>query len=210
MTFVDFLAWSAALCTFTAFSMKTMLPLRVAAIGANVFFIGYGALGGLLPVLALHVAMLPFNILRLSQILRVVRRARRPHAPRSDLAWLRALMVPAHYPSGTRVFRKGDPPDALYLLDEGRVRLDEIGVELAPGEIFGEIAFFSEARARTLTATCITPCRIRSLDEVSFLTLHYQNPELSLAIVRLVTSRLLNGMAHAPRAYVEQPCSGDV
>lgn len=202
MTFVDFLGWAAALTTFAAFSMKTMLPLRIAAIASNIFFISYGALSGLMPVLALHLALLPFNIFRLFEIQHLIWQSRRARGRSDSLHWLRQVMQARRYPPGARVFRQGDPPDALYYLDEGTVRLDEIGLDLAPGDVFGEIAFFSEDRSRTLTATCLTPCRILSMDEASFLSVYYRNPELGLAIVRLITDRLLQGMRIAPQAYV--------
>jgi hypothetical protein len=41
--------------------------LRTVAIFSNVAFILYGALNWLLPVLALHLLLLPLNVLRLSQ-----------------------------------------------------------------------------------------------------------------------------------------------
>lgn len=65
----DLLGWMAVLFTLTAFSMRTMLPLRIAAIGSNICFIGFGYLEGTLPILALHVLLLPFNLMRLRQIL---------------------------------------------------------------------------------------------------------------------------------------------
>lgn len=64
----DLLGWVAVLFTLTAFSMRTMLPLRIAAIGANVCFIGFGYLEGTLPILTLHVILLPCNVMRLRQI----------------------------------------------------------------------------------------------------------------------------------------------
>lgn len=69
MTFADFLGWVAVIFTLAAFSMRTMPPLRVAAIGANIFFIGYAYLEGMLPILALHAILLPFNAVRLRQLI---------------------------------------------------------------------------------------------------------------------------------------------
>ena len=45
-----------------------MLPMRVMAIGANICFIGYGAMGQFIPVLALHVILLPVNLVRLRML----------------------------------------------------------------------------------------------------------------------------------------------
>ena len=50
------------------FAMHDMRWLRTVAIFSNVAFILYGAINWLLPVLALHLLLLPLNVLRLSQV----------------------------------------------------------------------------------------------------------------------------------------------
>jgi hypothetical protein len=72
----DLLGWIAALLTVVTFAQRSMIPLRVTAILANVFFIAYGAIGHFLPVLTLHVVLLPVNSTRLAVHLR--RRAEIP------------------------------------------------------------------------------------------------------------------------------------
>jgi hypothetical protein len=42
-----------------------MLPMRIMALGADVCFIDYDAMGLFMPVLALHVILLPINPARL-------------------------------------------------------------------------------------------------------------------------------------------------
>jgi hypothetical protein len=44
-----------------------MAPLRLIAIASNIAFIGYGYLGQLAPILALHAGLLPLNVWRLCQ-----------------------------------------------------------------------------------------------------------------------------------------------
>ncbi len=61
----DLLGWVASLLTLITFAQTSMLPLRVTAIMANVFFIAYGAMGHVLPVLTLHAILLPLNSARL-------------------------------------------------------------------------------------------------------------------------------------------------
>lgn len=63
----DVLGWSAAGLTMVAFACAEPRRLRVMAICANLAFIAYGASAGLWPVLALHAALLPINLWRLSQ-----------------------------------------------------------------------------------------------------------------------------------------------
>ena len=64
------IGWLAATFTLLAFSMRSMMALRIAALAANGCFIAYGALADLLPVLALHMLLLPCNFLRLIQLSR--------------------------------------------------------------------------------------------------------------------------------------------
>lgn len=70
LSFTDALGFAAAIFTLTAFAQKSMLPMRMAAIAANLCFIGYGALGPYYPVLLLHLILLPTNLLRLTEHVR--------------------------------------------------------------------------------------------------------------------------------------------
>ncbi|HQT38856.1 MAG TPA: hypothetical protein PK231_05475 [Acidocella sp.] len=65
----DIAGYVAALLVFATFSMKSMLRLRIVAIGSNFAFIYYAALASVYPVLILHICLLPMNLLRLRQIL---------------------------------------------------------------------------------------------------------------------------------------------
>jgi CRP/FNR family transcriptional regulator, cyclic AMP receptor protein len=202
---VELLGWLAAGFTLLAFSMRTMLPLRVAAITSNVFFISYAALVGVNPVLVLHLILLPFNIWRLAEILRTRRSVARARRGALDPAALRGLSTARKsYPAGAVVFEKGDAPDYIYFVLSGRVGLDHVEVELGPGEVFGEIAFFTDARARTLTARCIEPCELLALDEAAFTRLHYQDPSFGLYLMRLITQRLMDGMGRVPNPYFDR------
>jgi len=202
---VELLGWAAAGFTLLTFSMRTMLPLRVSAIASNVFFISYAGLGGLPPVLVLHSILLPFNIWRLAEILRTRRSITRARRGALDPAWLKSMSSARKaYPSGAIIFEKNDPPDYIYFVLSGRVGLDRVEVELGPGEVFGEIAFFTDARARTLTARCLEPCELVALDEAAFTRLHYQDPAFGLYLMRLITQRLMDGIGRTPNPYLDR------
>ena len=62
---VDAFGFAASAMTLVAFAQRSMRPMRLAAISANVFFITYGALGPYYPVFALHLILLPLNLGRL-------------------------------------------------------------------------------------------------------------------------------------------------
>ncbi len=63
--FAGYLASTLVLATFTTNDMRL---LRVVGIFSNIAFITYGALGGLVPVLVLHLLLLPLNMVRLFQL----------------------------------------------------------------------------------------------------------------------------------------------
>lgn len=199
---IELLGWIAAGFTITAYSMRTMLPLRVAAIFANVFFIAYGGLAGIYPNLALHLLLLPFNIFRLVEILRVTRRIRTARKADIDFDWLTQLISPRRFADKEILFRKGDRPDNLYYVVSGTIRLSEADIILGAGEFLGEIAFFTDAKERTLTAVCDGPCEVLPIDESTFMRLYYQNPAFGMYIVRLISRRLLQGMREMPQVYV--------
>ena len=61
------LGYLAASLVFATFCTRRMVPLRALAITSNIAFIGYGYLDELWPILILHAALLPMNILRFRQ-----------------------------------------------------------------------------------------------------------------------------------------------
>jgi CRP/FNR family transcriptional regulator, cyclic AMP receptor protein len=61
----DALGYLASALVLATFCMRNMTALRCMAIASNLAFIAYGALAGVIPVLLLHVVLLPVNVLRL-------------------------------------------------------------------------------------------------------------------------------------------------
>ncbi len=59
----------AAAFTLLAFVQTAVVPMRLAALGANLSFIAYGVLAACQPVLILHVVLLPVNTYRLWMLL---------------------------------------------------------------------------------------------------------------------------------------------
>ena len=59
LSWIDVLGYAASGLTLATFAQRSMLPMRILALGANVCFIGYGAMGVYLPVLILHLVLLP-------------------------------------------------------------------------------------------------------------------------------------------------------
>jgi hypothetical protein len=64
----DSVGYLAAALVVAAFYMKKASHLRAIAIGSNLAFLTYGSLAHLLPVVALHITLLPINVWRLLEL----------------------------------------------------------------------------------------------------------------------------------------------
>jgi CRP/FNR family transcriptional regulator, cyclic AMP receptor protein len=70
LTWLEAIGYCGTLATFVSYSMRTIVPLRVASIMSSMFFITYASLSGLWPVLATELMLLPLNFIRLAQDLK--------------------------------------------------------------------------------------------------------------------------------------------
>jgi hypothetical protein len=64
----DAVGYIASTLVLLTFMTKDMRLLRTTAILSNVAFIAYGSLGGMTPVLLLHLMLLPLNVHRLMEL----------------------------------------------------------------------------------------------------------------------------------------------
>lgn len=114
-----------------------------------------------------------------------------------DCKSIAADMHSVSLPARTGIFCRGDPPDNLYLVLEGRVRLSVVsqgGRELSfriaeAGDIFGEIALL-DGDTRSADATTITQTRMMALARSSLDRLIGENPNIARAAIRFLCSRL--------------------
>jgi CRP-like cAMP-binding protein len=168
-----------------------MIPLRWLAVASNVGFIIYGVAHPAPLMVALHAVLLPVNLVRVWQMIRLTRRVVASKADAQQLSiWLRPYMRARQYKAGRVLFKAGDLADRLYFLASGRVELPEVSRTLEAGQMFGEIAFFAPDRRRSSGARCLTDCTLLSIDEDTFRQLVYQNPDFGLEVVRLISGRL--------------------
>lgn len=187
---IDIASYLASVLVFAAFFMKAILPLRGVAIASNLAFIIYALGAHLWPILVLHAALLPLNVLRIIQHLALVRRVRSATEGEPDIRRILPLMEERSFDAGDVIFRIGDRGRSLYYLSEGRIRFDEVDAEIGPGTIFGEIALFLENQQRTATATCLTACRVYKLSKPKVVELTVLDPGLGLFLTQLVAQRL--------------------
>jgi CRP/FNR family transcriptional regulator, cyclic AMP receptor protein len=110
---------------------------------------------------------------------------------------LRNLLTVRHVPAPTALFNAGDAGDAMYLIEEGRVRIsvrDHDGTqitlaELGGGDFFGEMALI-DGRPRSADATVLADARLAVISRADFLALVGRHPEVALKMLSATTDRL--------------------
>ena len=203
MDLIELVGWAASATTVATYTMKTMLPLRIAAIASSTLFILYSVPLGLWPLLGMELVLLPLNIWRLTQLIHLQRRVahlRRTETP--DFSVLKAGSRARAFAAGEVIFNRGDAPDALYYIESGEVALEELAITLDNDQIFGEIAFFIDAQARTATARCASDCKIHVIDEKTFMRLYFQDPAFGMSIMKTITRRLIESVERKPEVFL--------
>src|SRR5438309_4648039 len=101
------------------------------------------------------------------------------------------------YPKSATIFRYGDPGDAMYLIDVGKVRIsvtDADGAvvtlaELGAGDFFGDMAML-DGQGRSANATAIEHARLAKLTRDDFLSFMKSDPRVTLELLTALTARL--------------------
>jgi CRP/FNR family cyclic AMP-dependent transcriptional regulator len=140
------------------------------------------------------------NVWRLVEMRRLVRKVELAAAGDLSLDWLRPWMKPVRCPADQILFRYGDRADRLYFVVSGQLVLDEIGRDIGPGSLFGEIGLFSAERTRTKTVRCVTDAELLWISESDLARLCYQNPAVTFHLLRLITNRLIDDVTRLERS----------
>ena len=139
----------------SALYMKTMARLRVANIVSNFFFLLYGYLAPAFPTFLMYVALLPINFFRLYQLRDLISKVKTSAQGDLNMDWLKPFMKRRTYKKGTVLFRKGDRAVEMFYTVTGKYLVSEIGVELPPGRLFGELGVLTPDSRRTQSIECI-------------------------------------------------------
>ena len=200
---IEAVGWLASILTVASYSVATMLPLRLLAIASSVCFAAYAFTLHLWPLLAMELILLPINLYRLWQVLTLRGKLNRAAGARgSDFSIIKSYGKRQNVKAGSVVFERGDPVDQLYFIAKGRVLIEEMNVDLCVGDIFGEIAFFTNSATRIATARCAEDTQVYSIDEKQFMRLQFEDPSFGIAVMRIITHRLIENVEKTvqPRA----------
>src|SRR5262249_56881257 len=104
---VELFGFAAAAASLYGTYVRTIIPLRVAAIVANALAMIYSGSHGTYPTFLLNAVLLPLNVVRLRAMWRLVHEVET--ATKSDLnaEWLRPYMRPKDFPAGAFLMKRG-------------------------------------------------------------------------------------------------------
>ena len=175
--------------------MRTIVPLRVAAIVSDVFFVGYAVLAGSVTTFILYILLLPINVVRLYQMIKLVKKARASAEGDLSMDWLKPFVTRRKYRKDDVLFRKGDAANEMLYIVTGRFRVAEIGVELGAGRMVGELGFLSPNNRRTQTVECVEDGEVLTITYEKLLEIYFQNPGFGYYFLRLSSERLIENNA---------------
>jgi len=174
---------------------QTMVPLRVANMVGCAFFVGFGALAGDVKTFILYLLLLPINAFRLRQMLTLVKKARSATKGDTSMEWLKPFMTERKYRKGDILFKKDDAANEMLLTVTGRFRITEIGVELPPGRLMGELGFLTPSNRRTATIECMEDGHVLTITYEKLLEIYFQNPQFGYYFLALTSQRLLENIS---------------
>lgn len=188
--FAELIGVAAAAASLYAAHSKTIIPLRVAAIVANLLAMIYSLTHGTYPTFMLNAALLPLNAWRLRSMLGLIRDI--DAATRSDMNvdWLLPYTRPRHFKAGDIVMARGDYATAAFYVVSGEVEIVEIGETFGKGTLLGEIGLFTPDGRRTMTVRCKSDVQTAMIDYDRFKQLYFQNPQFGFRLLHLIVARL--------------------
>ena len=83
----------------------------------------------------------------------------------------------------------------MFLTVTGNFLVSEIGVELTPGGLMGELGFLTPNRRRTATIECTKDGHVLTITYEKLLEIYFQNPQFGYYFLVLTSQRLLEDIA---------------
>ena len=196
-----------ALFVIASFVVRTMIPLRALSAASNLCFIAYALYDAEYPMLFLHATLLPLNLLRMVQMMKLVRRVRSAARGNQTMDWLKPYMTHRRCRSGEVLFHKGDVADAMYYIVSGRFRLPEIGIFRLAGEFVGELGLLAPEGQRTQSLECIEHGEVLAIRYDQVRELFFQNPDFGFYFMQLAAGRLFHAVELMEQQLAERSAS---
>ncbi len=188
---------AAAAASLYAAHAKTIIPLRIAAIVANLLAMAYSFMHGTYPTFALNAALLPLNAWRLYQMLKLVRDIGAAIEHDMNVDWLLKYMRPKRYKAGDLMMERGEYATEAFYVVSGEVEIVELNRTLGAGTLLGEIGLFAPDGRRTMTVRCKTDVEAATMGYDQVKELYFQNPQFGFRLLHLIVARMQSNRAVA-------------
>jgi hypothetical protein len=203
ITLANMFALIGAIFFVATLLTQTMVPLRVANMIGCAFFAGFGALAGDVKTFLMYFLLLPINAYRLRQMLTLVKKARSATQGDTSMEWLKPFMTERKYRRGDILCKKDEAANEMFLTVTGNFLVTEIGVELPPGRLMGELGFLTPNNRRTATVKCIEDGHVLTITYEKLLEIYFQNPQFGYYFLVLTSQRLLDNIARLERIIAQ-------
>jgi Cyclic nucleotide-binding domain len=197
--FAELIGIAAAAASLYAAHSKTIIPLRVAAIVANLLAMVYSLTHGTYPTFMLNAVLLPLNAWRLHAMLSLIRDIDTATKSDMNVDWLLPYTRPRNFKAGDVIMERGDFATAAFYVVSGEVEIVEIGETFGRGTLLGEIGLFTPDGRRTMTVRCKTDVQTAMIDYDQFKQLYFQNPQFGFRLLHLIVARLQSSGRDLPR-----------
>lgn len=195
----------AAVLGIASVLMRGMTKLRLIAVGADALEFASALASFSWVSVARFTITLPVNWLRFYEMLRLVKRSEIAATGDLSMDWLKPFMEIRSVKAGEVLFRRGDKADQMFLVDAGKFRLIESGMQIGSGQVIGEIGLLTPGNTRTQGFMCEEAGAIYEIDYESVRELYFQNPEFGFYFLTLTSRRLLENIARLEAELERRP-----
>ncbi len=112
--------------------------------------------------------------------------------PDPGLASIARQITERSYESGTVIVKQGETGVGFYMIDEGKVEVEQGGRTLrtlGPGDFFGELALMEDV-PRTASVIARAPTRCLQLVRWNFRAVLKENPDIAIRVLETAVKRL--------------------
>jgi hypothetical protein len=188
--YAELVGVAAAAASLYAAHAKTIIPLRAAAIVANLLAMAYSFMHGTYPTLVLNALLLPLNVWRLYQMRQLIRDIGAALERDMNVDWLLKYMRPKRFKAGDIMMARGDYATEAFYIVAGEVEVVEINKVLGAGSLLGEIGLFTPNGRRIMTVRCKTDVQAATIGYEQVKELYFQNPQFGFKLLHLIVARL--------------------
>ncbi len=185
-------------------TMRTMIPLRVFGILANIVLFLTAIPAHNYLVMLVQSVMFLVNSYRLHQMLQLIRDVKKSVNSDLSMDWLKPFMTERNCTAGEMLFYKDEKAEDMLYIVSGQFKLVESGIVLPVGAIVGELGMLSPSNVRTQSLECIEPGLVLSVSYSKVEELYVQNPAFGFYFLRLASARLFQNLETLQKQLSQQ------